>query len=338
MEIQYIKSLHHKFRQKQFEGRYLTREIIQAFLSKFEKHVYSKSESVENRIIKTYHFGSGEKKIFIWSQMHGNETTGTKALIDLFAYLDAEESNTLRKNISLYIIPILNPDGAVKFTRTNAQGVDMNRDVLERKSPEINFLIDNLERIKPDYCFNLHDQRNIFNPKGFKNPATLSFLAPSENPERSVGENRLKTMRVIADVFSALKSELPRGIGRYSDEFYPAATGDNFQKWGFPTVLFEAGHYRGDLERERVRAFNFYAIMLGIQSIIKPKTEIDKVLDTYLSIPENDTKFFDVITKDSSSKFKVAYLYHFEIIENRAVPYLKKERIGDLDEYWSLED
>jgi hypothetical protein len=337
MGIQELKTLHERCVQKQFSGRYLNYEMIQTFLDNFNSFLFSDSSSFENRPIHTFKFGQGSTKVLIWTQMHGNETTGTKAILDLMHILaDQHELKNLKSKLSIYILPMLNPDGAMNFTRINAQGIDMNRDVLKRESPEINYLIDSLERIKPDYCFNLHDQRNIFNPKGFKNPATLSFLAPSENPERSVTERRLKTMRVVADIFKGLKDELKDSIGRYTDEFYPSATGDNFQKWGFPTVLFEAGHYRNDLEREVVRAYNFYAILLGLHSVINSQTDEEQILEIYNSIPENDAKFFDHIEKDPKSRLDIGYMYQFEIIDNQAIPYLKKERIGDLSNHWSL--
>ena len=66
----------------------------------------------------------------MWSQMHGNETTTTKALIDCFNLFESnnEFSNTILNSCTLYIIPILNPDGAEKYTRFNSNSVDLNRD------------------------------------------------------------------------------------------------------------------------------------------------------------------------------------------------------------------
>ena len=43
--------------------------------------------SVENRPIYSYSEGNGPKKVLIWSQMHGNESTTTKALVDFWLYL-----------------------------------------------------------------------------------------------------------------------------------------------------------------------------------------------------------------------------------------------------------
>ena len=69
----------------------------------------------------------------MWSQMHGNESTTTKALFDVFNTLIS--NNPIIKHIlnacTLYIIPILNPDGAEAYTRVNANAVDLNRDAQE---------------------------------------------------------------------------------------------------------------------------------------------------------------------------------------------------------------
>jgi murein tripeptide amidase MpaA len=68
---------------------------------------------------------------------------------------------------------MLNPDGALNFTRVNANKVDLNRDAVDRKAKESKLLRKVLEDFNPEFCFNLHDQRTIFNVEGTKNPATI---------------------------------------------------------------------------------------------------------------------------------------------------------------------
>ena len=43
-------------------------------------------QSVEGREINLISFGSGKNSILCWSQMHGNESTATMALFDLFNF------------------------------------------------------------------------------------------------------------------------------------------------------------------------------------------------------------------------------------------------------------
>jgi len=188
--------------------------------------------------------------------MHGNESTGTKAVIDLLNYLYSSQDQITTQILSkctIKIIPILNPDGAEYYTRENAYKVDLNRDAVDRKAKESKLLRRILEEFSPDFCFNLHDQKTVFGVEGTKNPATISFLAPSEYVTRKVTPARKRTMNIIIAMNSLLQQIIPNHVGRYTDVFYPTATGDNFQKLGFFTILIESGHYKDDYQRERVR-------------------------------------------------------------------------------------
>jgi len=101
----------------------------------------------------------------MWSQMHGNESTTTKAVIDLLNYLKHDSVNALEiaNQCTLKIIPILNPDGARDYTRVNANQIDLNRDAQDLTQPESRILKEEYDYFRPDFCFNLHDQRTIFN-------------------------------------------------------------------------------------------------------------------------------------------------------------------------------
>src|SRR5690606_31602581 len=65
-------------------------------------------ESVQQRNIFQVEFGTGEKKVMLWSQMHGDESTGTMALLDLFNFLSGTEDEfdslrtLIRENTHLY--------------------------------------------------------------------------------------------------------------------------------------------------------------------------------------------------------------------------------------------
>src|ERR1041384_4494035 len=43
--------------------------------------------SNQTREIYQMEFGTGKTRVFLWSQMHGDEPTATSALIDMFAWL-----------------------------------------------------------------------------------------------------------------------------------------------------------------------------------------------------------------------------------------------------------
>src|SRR5690606_18803559 len=99
--------------------------------------------------------GDGPIKILMWSQMHGNESTTTKAVLDLINFLleGSEMSNSILERCTIKIIPILNPDGALAYTRVNANGIDLNRDAQNLSQPESKVLRAVFEDFGPDYCF-----------------------------------------------------------------------------------------------------------------------------------------------------------------------------------------
>lgn len=335
MDIDNINRAYDSFRVLGLEDRYLPYSKSAKHLKVYQQHIFKTGFSEENRDLVCYKFGSGPTNVLAWSQMHGNETTGTKALLDYISMLftNVTELDYLLKSVSIYMIPVLNPDGADLFTRVNAKGVDLNRDAINFESLELKFLKAVLDQVQPKYCFNLHDQRNIFNPTNHKLPATISFLAPSQSVKREVTDVRLKSMEIIIVMNKYLQTVIPNQVGRYTDEFYPTATGDNFQKLGYPTILIEAGHYIDDLNRKHTRRFNFLAIAIALDYIAKEESHSFDLVE-YFNIPENDTLFFDVIeranTRLNTSSEDIAYLYDFEIQGDKSKPYLREECRGDL--------
>ncbi len=217
---------------------------------------------------------------------------------------------------------MLNPDGSKAYTRVNANNVDLNRDAVGRVAKESKLLRDVLEEFNPQFCFNLHDQRTIFGVEGTKNPATISFLAPSEEVTRALTKGRIETMNVIVNMNAMLQEVIPNYVGRYTDEFYPTATGDNFQKLGYNTILIESGHYPNDYEREESRKYTFFSILEGLFHISNTSNFTE--YEGYFKIPNNDKIFYDVIHRFSDSKNDVAYQFEDKIIDNKLVSNLIK--------------
>ncbi|SEL95248.1 Zinc carboxypeptidase [Maribacter orientalis] len=283
------------------QGRYITYDHLNKFISGLSKSfkVITIGKSVRNESIKSITFGNGPTRILMWSQMHGNESTTTKAVIDLLNYLQHETVNALEiaKECTLKIIPILNPDGARDYTRVNAKGIDLNRDAQELTQPESRILKKEYDSFHPDFCFNLHDQRTIFNVGKTNKPATVSFLAPAFDVERNNSPSRKLSMQLIAAMNSKLKELIPGQVGRYDDGFNANCVGDAFQMRETPTILFEAGHYHEDYEREKTREFIFHALLKGINTIILNEIE-NYTIEQYLAIPENGKQFVDILIKN----------------------------------------
>lgn len=327
-------------KEKSLKGRYITFTDIEPLLK--EHNAERIGKSVLGKSIYKYVLGSGVTKVFIWTQMHGNESTGTKAMFDLLKFFKKPVgferlATQILENCTLLFLPMLNPDGAEVYTRVNANKLDLNRDAVEKSQPESELLRKVLDDFKPDYCFNMHDQRTIFTVGDTKETATLSFLAPSINKEREITEDRKETMRVIVAINELMQKIIPNKIGRYTDEFYPTATGDNFQKLGYNTILVESGHYKDDYQREISRKFTFYSLLQGLNYISR-KEERD--FNDYFSIPNNTKFYLDIIVRNiyyegGSKGVDIGVLFKEELVENDIFFRSEIEVIGDLSHYIS---
>jgi hypothetical protein len=327
LTIDFLETIFKEEKETTLSGKWIRFKDLKGLFKKYE-HAFQIAElgtSEKGTPIYRLKIGSGEKKILLWSQMHGNESTGTKALFDLFNCLlhsNENEIETILAACTLVFIPMLNPDGAEVYTRVNGNNIDLNRDAVDRKAKESKLLRNFLEEFKPQFCFNLHDQRTIFSVSDTKNPATISFLAPSEEETRALTKGRQETMNVIVAMNTMLQEAIPNHVGRYTDEFYPTATGDNFQKLGFNTILIESGHYPKDYVREVSRKYTFFSILQGL-FYIATTTDFTSY-KAYFTIPNNAKAFYDVIHRYPNAIKDVAYQFKDEIIEDKLVSHLTK--------------
>lgn len=338
ISISKIKDWYQSGKETTLQNRYITLPDIQPIL----KHLKAEkiSVSVLKKPIYKYVLGNGKTKVLIWTQMHGNESTGTKAIFDLISFLKkpddfSELANQILNNCTLLFIPILNPDGAEAYTRVNANNIDLNRDAVAISQPESKLLQTILNEFKPHYCFNMHDQRTIFTVGNTKETATLSFLAPSINKEREITKDRKETMQAIIAINELMQKIIPHKIGRYTDEFYPTATGDNFQKLGYNTILVESGHFKGDYSREKSREFTFYAILQGL-NYISSKEKRD--FNTYFNIPNNTKFYLDKILKNIyftniNKRLDVGILFKEQLVDGKILFNPEIEKVGDLSNY-----
>jgi hypothetical protein len=323
------------------KGRYITLNDIEPLLLKFNSNnqVQIIGESVLGKPIYKYQLGTGKIKILLWSQMHGNESTTTKALFDFLNLLNSnsEFAKDLLNEFTFCCLPMLNPDGALLYTRENANNIDLNRDAQNLTQPESKLLRKTFESFKPDYCYNLHDQRTIYGV-GIEDikPATVSFLAPAYNENRDINEVRTKAIQVIVAMNKILQEFIPNQVGRFDDSFNINCVGDTFQFLNVPTILIEAGHYPGDYDRDITRKFVFVAFVEGLKKIYENDIVINKIED-YMNIPHNKICFYDFIYKNikinyDNNKIITNFALQFkeEIIDNQLVFNAYTAEVGDL--------
>ena len=290
-----------KFKEQDIKTRRFKHEDVQEILNKFRKkedfNVQKVGESIEGRSLNLISLGEGEIDVFLWSQMHGDESTATMAIFDILNFFDSkefqQEKQLMLNNLKIHFLPMLNPDGAEKFTRRNALGIDVNRDALRLQSPEGKTLKRIRDSLDADFGFNLHDQSKYYNAERTEKPATISFLAPAYNYEKEINEVRADAMKVIVHMNDVLQEFAPGQVGRYNDDFEPRAFGDNIQKWGTSTILIESGGFHEDPEKQEIRKLNFISILSAMHAIASGSYKSEDISE-YENIPNNDRMLFDL--------------------------------------------
>ena len=253
-------------------------------------HVEEVGRSVEGRPLQLLRCGTGPRPILLWSQMHGDEPSATTALLGLLEYLHRHAGqprvSRLLSALTLHVLPLLNPDGAERFQRRNAQGLDINRDALALQTPEGRTLKALRDRLQPVLGFNLHNQNWRTAVSGTHRPASISLLAPPFDAERHDNPGRVLAKKVCAVIRDAVEPLAPGQVGRYDDSFEARAFGDNLVRWGTPVVLIETGPRHAPESDEPLVRLNFVALVSALEALASGAVEHADV-DRYASIPLN---------------------------------------------------
>jgi hypothetical protein len=306
--------------------------------------------SLEGRSIKLVTFGRGPSPVLLWSQMHGDEPTATLALMDIFAFLSKNAGegwvDRMLADVTVHVIPMLNPDGAERFRRYTAAEIDMNRDARTLATPEARILREAQRSLRPLFGFNLHDQ-GLSSVGSTPRPTAVSLLAPAVDEARTLPLVRVKAMRLAALTARILRQFARGHIATYDDAYEPRAFGDGMQSWGTSTLLIESGQWPGDPEKRFIRRLNFVAILALLKSI-GDGTYQDVELDEYSSLLPNGKRMMDIIVRDAGLVFDSTRTARVDLgfmiqpangktteIPAASSSYALKE-IGDLRDYGAL--
>lgn len=247
-------------------------------------------KSLAQKNIYEIEWGKGEIRVLMWSQMHGDEPTATSSVIDMLAFLKKNENKIpwvkrLHDAITVRVIPMLNPDGADLYQRRNLQGIDINRDARNLRTPEANILMNRRNQFQPEIGFNLHNQQELTAAGNTTNQASISLLAVKANPETPPSEGQYRNERIASLMVSALNQFIPGNIGRYSDEYTESAFGDTFSDMGTPVILIETGGLYEKNEMYLVK-MNFIALLTALQSLADESEKLANA-SLYKQLPEN---------------------------------------------------
>ena len=260
-------------------------------------------ESIEGRSINAVRTGSGPLGVLLWSQMHGDEATATSALFDLFEFLRRHRQEPAARRIlsqlTLHAVPMLNPDGAERFQRRNAQSIDVNRDALRLQTPEGRALKALRDRLKPAVGFNLHNQSWRTSVGRPPQAASMSLLSVASDEAGSEHAGRRLTKQICSVIRDALEPFAAGRIGRYDDEFEVRAFGDNVTLWGTPVVLIETGPWPAAEPDPALVRLNFIALVAALDALASGQVERADPA-RYDSLPMNESRMFYVLVRNAT--------------------------------------
>lgn len=352
--LEKVNNRYENYREKTINHRRFKHSDVKLLITNLNKNNFSVNkagESAQHREIYLIKWGAGKTKVFLWSQMHGDEPTATMALLDMFNFLSSDDEfndfkNLIKDKLELYFMPVVNPDGMELYQRRNIFEIDINRDAVKQQTPEGKLLMDTFKSLKAEFGFNLHDQSTRYSVGNSPNPVTLAFLVPTTDYEKSLSPKREDGMKLVARIFKNISHFIPRNISKYSDEFEPRAFGDNCQKLGTRTILIESGGYKNDTEKQHIRRMNFLTLISAFKSIAEESYKTEEI-KTYNEISLNEKFIMDLILRNLTVKEKESEhivdigINREEVNWNGAKEfYLKSslEDIGDLSNFYGYDE
>lgn len=324
---------------------------LQNYLEQLKKlglKVEEVGRSYAGREIYQVEFGRGAARVFMWTQMHGDEPTATSAVVDLLAFLQTNRDKAwvklIEEKMTIRVVPMLNPDGAENFQRRNLQAIDINRDAQAQVTPEGRLLKKLRDDWSPQFGFNLHNQGALTTAGKTPKQAAISLLAVNGDPSGKLDAAQMRNRRIASLMVEALNEFIKGHIGRYDDSYNGRAFGDNFSGWGTPTILVETGALHGRDEFFLVK-MNFIAYLAALKAIADGSHEKANPA-VYENLPENDSgDLYNIIFRKASvvdPASGAAFVADLGVNTERrrgseAAPVFIRE-IGDMTGTWGLDE
>lgn len=153
--------------------------------------------SVEGLPIHAFIQGSGEDVVLLMASIHGNEAVGTPLLNRLRVYL--QEHPEYLAGRTVVIVPEANPDGMLKGSRYNVNGVDLNRNypaenrVNSKRNgkalsePETVGLYELINRMRPGRVVSIHQPFGLIDYDGPGKQLAEMMSAVCDMPVKKLG-------------------------------------------------------------------------------------------------------------------------------------------------------
>lgn len=203
------------------------------------------------------------KRIVYICRQHGHEPASTEAalsFVDTLVHADSQSAlGACLRAVTVYIIPMANPDGAERFLRHNAHDIDINRDWLKQTQPETRALMSAIKQIRPD---EITDQHELF-PDDRRGDFT-----EAAGPDAGCAPGVTETCEELSEVvrLSMWTQGCPVRTTLIDDR-HPAKLAHRYGSLvaGIPTILFETNRTpgRGRSVADRAKAHErFMTIIL----------------------------------------------------------------------------
>ncbi len=137
--------------------------------------------------------------VLIVNNVHGGEVAGKDASMEIMRDLVMGDLRPLLDEVTVLVIPTINPDGAEVRRRTNEEGFDMNRDYIKLESQEIHALVTKV-------IHEWHPHIHLDTHHGGSAPYTLTYQG-NMNPAGDPNIMRFGDERILSRVREALRAE-----------------------------------------------------------------------------------------------------------------------------------
>ncbi len=122
--------------------------------------VSEEARTAKGRSVFLVHLGrkgtAAPWRVLFYAQQHGDEPSGKDALLFMIRDI-AAAPKLLPEDVDLWIMPMINPDGAEAKERRNAAGADLNRDHILLAQPETQALHRVCRRVLPHVAVDCHE-------------------------------------------------------------------------------------------------------------------------------------------------------------------------------------
>ena len=173
-------------------------------------------KSVQGKNIYALKFSKGQfgkdktkLKVLLFAQQHGNEPAGKEGALLLIKELIKPEHRHFLNQMDIAIIPQMNPDGAEKNQRRNANDMDLNRNHLIMTEPETISLHAFFDHYLFDVTVDIHEYSpygDEWKSYGYRKNSRI-MVGASTNTNVFVELRKFSNEIVLPDLFKKLKSK-----------------------------------------------------------------------------------------------------------------------------------